>query len=75
LPWPTSVIFSLSVLPSRRADAAASVLPDSSVQEQDILIIDVIRYRVTEVKPQNCFGAITHIDLHLELEKCEVNDG
>ena len=57
------------------ADAAASVLPDSSVQEQDILIIDDIRYRVTELKAQNCFGAITHIELHLELEKREVNDG
>jgi len=53
------------------ADAAASVLPDSAVQEQDILIIDGIRYRLTEVKPRNCFGAITHIDLHLELEKRE----
>ena len=53
------------------ADAAASVLPDSGVQEQDILMIDAIRYRLTELKAQNCFGAITHIDLHLELEKME----
>lgn len=56
------------------ADAVASVLPNSGVQEQDILDVDGVRYRVTEVKPQNCFGAITHFDLHLELEKREVGN-
>ncbi len=56
------------------ADAAASVLPDSGVLESDILEIDGLRYRVTEVKPQNSFGACTHLDLHLELEKREAND-
>ena len=56
------------------ADAAASVLPDSGVLESDILEIDGIRYRVTEVKPQNVFGALTHLDLHLELEKREASD-
>ncbi len=56
------------------ADAAASVLPDSDVREQDILEVDGVRYRICEIKPQNCFGAITHLDLHLELEKREVSD-
>jgi hypothetical protein len=56
------------------ADAAASVLPDSDVREQDILEVDGVRYRVSEVKPQNCFGALTHLDLHLELEKRGVSD-
>jgi len=57
------------------ADAVASVLPDSGVQEQDFLRIGAIRYRVTEVKPQNLFGKITHLDLHLELEKREAAHG
>ena len=57
------------------ADAVASVLPDSGVQEQDFLKIGATRYRVTEVKPQNLFGQITHLDLHLELEKREAEHG
>ncbi len=57
------------------ADAVASVLPDSGVQEQDFLKIGATRYRVTEVKPQNLFGKITHFDLHLELEKREAAHG
>jgi len=57
------------------ADAVASVLPDSGVQEQDFLKIGAVRYRVTEVKPQNLFGKITHLDLHLELEKREAAHG
>jgi len=51
------------------ADAVASVLPNSGVKEQDFLKIGSTRYRVTEVKQQNLFGKITHLDLHLELEK------
>ena len=58
-----------------RADAAASVLPDSGVQEQDFLRIASVRYRVTEVKPQNFFGVVSHLDLHLELEKREPTHG
>ena len=53
------------------SDAVASALPDCGVKEQDFLRIDSARYRVTEVKPQNLFGTMTHIDLHLELEKRE----
>jgi hypothetical protein len=53
------------------SDAVASALPDCGIKEQDFLRIDSTRYRVTEVKPQNLFGAITHLDLHLELEKRE----
>ena len=51
------------------ADAVASVLPDSGVEEQDMLEVDGIRYRVTQTKPQNLFGEVTHLELHLELEK------
>ena len=57
------------------ADVVASVLPDSGVLEQDFLRIGATRYRVTEVKPQNLFGQITHLDLHLELEKREAANG
>lgn len=53
------------------ADAVASVLPESGVQEQDFLVFGGQRYRVTEVKPQNLFGVVTHLDLHLEHEKRE----
>lgn len=56
------------------ADQAASVLPDSGVKENDILEVEGVKYRVTNVKKQNCFGAITHLDLLLELDKREVAD-
>jgi len=51
------------------ADAVACVLPDSGVREQDFLAIGETRYRVTEVKPHNFFGAVTHLELHLERER------
>ena len=51
------------------ADAVACVLPDSGVQEQDLLAIGETRYRVTAVKPHNFFGTVTHLDLHLTRER------
>ena len=51
------------------ADAVASVLPDAGVHENDFLAVGETRYRVTEVKPQNFFGAVTHLELHLERER------
>ena len=55
------------------ADAVASVLPGADVREGDWLDVDgensSVRYRVTEVNPQNLFGAVTHVDLHLERER------
>jgi len=56
------------------ADAVASVLPDSGIEEQDFVEVQGIRYRATNVKPQNLFGEVTHLYLHLELEKREVSD-
>ena len=44
-------------------------MPDAGVQEQDFLAIGETRYRVTEVKPHNFFGKVTHLDLHLERER------
>jgi len=57
------------------ADAVASVLPDCGVKEQDFIRIGATRYRVTEVKAQNFFGKITHLDLRLEQEKREAAHG
>ena len=57
------------------ADAVASVLPESGVQEQDMLDIGGTRYRVTEVMPYTCFGVVTHCDLHLEREHREADHG
>ena len=56
------------------ADAVASVLPECGIEEQDFVEVKGIRYRVTEVKQQNLFGEVTHLDLHLELEKREASD-
>ena len=53
------------------ADAVASVLPDCGIEEQDLVDVKGIRYRATNVKPQDLFGEVTHFDLHLELEKRE----
>jgi len=48
------------------ADGVCSLLPDTDIQENDILMFQGIRYRVTEVKPENCFGAVTHLTVKLE---------
>jgi len=50
-------------------DAVASVLPDSGVLENDFVAVGGVRYRVSEAHPQNLFGTVTHLDLHLEREK------
>ena len=48
------------------ADGVCSMLPDTDIQENDILIYQGNRYRVTELKPENCFGAVTHLTVKLE---------
>ena len=50
------------------ADGVCSMLPDSDVAEGDILVYNGDRYRVTDVKPENCFGAVTHLTVRLERE-------
>ena len=50
-------------------DAVASVLPDAGVVENDFVAVSGLRYRVSEVKPQNLFGTVTHFDLHLVMER------
>ena len=48
------------------ADGVCSTPPDSGIQENDILIYQESRYRVTELKLENCFGAVTHLTVKLE---------
>ena len=48
------------------ADGICSTPPDSGIVENDILIYQGNRYRVTELKPENCFGAVTHLTVKLE---------
>ena len=50
------------------ADGVCSMLPASDVREGDILVYNGDRYRVTDVKPENCFGAVTHLTVKLERE-------
>ena len=48
------------------ADGVCSMPPDTDIQEGDILVYQNARYRVTDVKPENCFGAVTHLTVKLE---------
>lgn len=50
-------------------DAVASVLPDAGVVENDFVAVAGVHYRVSEVKPQSLFGTVTHVDLHLVMER------
>ena len=50
------------------ADGMCSMLPDADVIEGDILIFDEVRYRVSDVKPMNCFGAVSHLVVKLKRE-------
>ena len=48
------------------ADGVCSLLPDTDIQEGDILIYQDVRYRATDVKRENCFGSVTHLTVKLE---------
>ena len=50
------------------ADGVCSMLPDTDVREGDVVIYQGARYIVTDVKRENCFGAITHLTVRLERE-------
>ena len=50
------------------ADGVGSLMPDIDVAEGDIVVYGGDRYRVTDVKPENCFGAVTHLTVRLEHE-------
>jgi len=48
------------------ADGQCSMLPDADVREGDVLVFEEIRYTVSDVKPVNCFGAVSHLVIKLE---------
>jgi len=50
------------------ADGLCSMLPDADVLEGDILVFNEVRYCVSDVKPLNCFGAVSHLVVKLERE-------
>jgi hypothetical protein len=50
------------------ADGICSLLPDADVREGDVLVFGDVRYVATDVRPENCFGAVTHLTVRLEKE-------
>ena len=50
------------------ADGLCSMLPATDVAEGDILVFNEVRYRVSDVKPVNCFGVVSHLVVKLERE-------
>ena len=50
------------------ADGLCSMLPDADVKEGDILVFEETRYTISDVKPVNCFGAVSHLVVKLERE-------
>jgi len=42
------------------ADASASVLPSCGILENDWITVSGIRYKVTNIQPQNFFGVVSH---------------
>ncbi len=50
------------------ADGVCSLLPDTDVLEGDVVLFGDVRYVVTDVRRENCFGAVTHLTVRLERE-------
>ena len=50
------------------ADGVCSMLPETDVKEGDVVIHQGSRYIVTDIKRENCFGAVTHLTVKLERE-------
>ncbi len=50
------------------ADGVCSMLPDADVCEGDVALFGAVRFVVTDVRPENCFGAVTHLTVRLERE-------
>ena len=55
------------------ADGVCSMLPEADVREGNVLVFGDVRFVVTDVRPENCFGAVTHLTVRLEREyrRCE----
>lgn len=50
------------------ADGQCFMLPDADMKEGDVLIFEEIRYTISDIKPVNCFGAVSHLVVKLERE-------
>jgi len=50
------------------ADGVCSLLPDADVREGDVVVFGNVRFVVTDVRSENCFGAVTHLTVRLERE-------
>jgi len=50
------------------ADGVCSMLPETDIAEGDVIVYDGARYRVTDIKRENCFSAVTHLTVKLERE-------
>ena len=48
------------------ADGVCTVPAGVDLSENDIMVYQGKRYRITDVKPENCFGAVTHLTVKLE---------
>ena len=50
------------------ADGLCNLLPETDVRDGDLVIYSGVRFVVTDVRPENCFGAVTHLTVRLERE-------
>jgi len=50
------------------ADGMCSFQTGADVQEGDIVLYSGIRFKITDLKLENCFGAATHLTARLERE-------
>ena len=50
------------------SDATGNVAADAEVRENDFVVVDDVRYRVTNVEAHRAFGARSHKTLTLERE-------
>jgi len=50
------------------ADGMCSMLPDADVTEGDLLVFHEVRFRISDIKPMNCFGVVSHLIVKLERE-------
>jgi len=55
-------------LKQKGSDGTADFPADANIAEGDVILYLGNRYKVTNVKKENCFGAVTHMTASLERE-------
>ena len=55
-------------LKQKDSDGAADFPANANIVEGDVILYLGNRYKVTNVKKENCFGAVTHLTASLERE-------